>query len=108
MKTIILILAIVAFFYWLFILRPGRLDFWKIASKFPDEAYDFFKSQKCFKVFEGSLPDDYRSIVPKEDWTGPFRLWVPKLDGKKIFVFGKNSEIEQAQNEFLSRIEKNK
>jgi len=52
---ILAIIVIFAFLYWFFILRPGRLDFWKIAGKYPDEAFDFFRSKECWKVFEGNL-----------------------------------------------------
>lgn len=101
---ILAIIAIVIFLYWFFILRPGRLDFWKIASKYPDDAYDFLKSKQCWKLFEEDLPDNYRSIVPKEDWTGPFRLWIPKIGNKMIYVFGRYHEFEQAQKEFMAKI----
>ena len=101
---ILAFIIILVFLYWVFILRPGRLDFWKIASKYPDTAYDFFKSKKCWKVFEGDLPDDYRSIVPKDDWTGPFRLWIPKIGNKVIYVFGKYPDFEQAQKDFMAKI----
>ena len=101
---ILLLIAVLIFLYWLFILRPGRVDFWKIASKYPDDAYDFFKSKECWKVFEGDLPVDYRSIVPKEDWTGPFRLSIPKIGNRMIHVFGKYPDFEQSQNEFVAKI----
>ena len=102
---ILAIIVILAFLYWFFILRPGRLDFWKIAGKYPDEAFDFFRSKECWKVFEGNLPDDYRSIVPKDDWTGPFRLWIPKIGNKVIYVFGKYPDFEQAQKDFMAKID---
>src|ERR1035437_5310786 len=73
---ILIVVAILVFLYWFFILRPGRLDFWKIANKYPDETYDLFISEDCWKVVEESLADDHQSIVPKKDWTGPFRLRV--------------------------------
>ena len=102
---ILAIIVILVFLYWFFILRPGRLDFWKIASKYPDKAYDFFKSKECWNVFEGDLPDDYRSIVPKDDWTGPFRLWIPKIGNKVIYVFGKYPDFVQAQKDFMAKID---
>ena len=101
---ILIALVILIFLYWFFILRPGRLNFWKIASKYPDEAYDLFVSEDCWKVFEESLPDDHQSIVPKEDWTGPFRLWIPKVGNRMIYVFGKYPNFEKSQNEFMTKI----
>src|SRR4030042_936912 len=101
--NILIIIVIIIFLYWFFILRSGKLDFWKIASKYPDEAYDFFRSKECWKVFEENLPDNYRSLVPKDDWSGPFRLWIPRLE-KMIYIFGRYSDFEQAQNEFMIKI----
>ena len=103
---ILIAVAILAFLYWFFILRRGRLDFWKIASKYPDEAYDLFISEDCWKVFEENLPDDHQSIVPKEDWTGPFRLRIPKLGNRMIHVFGKYPNFEKSQNEFMTKFNK--
>jgi hypothetical protein len=94
--TIILI-----FLYWLFFIRPRRVDFWKTAGRHPDEAYDFFTSRQCWKVFVGSLPVDYHNIVPKEEWAGPYRLTIPRLGNRIIYVFGKIPEFEQSQLEFL-------
>lgn len=102
--NILIVVAILIFLYYLFILRPGRLDFWKIASKCPDEAYKLFKSEECWKVFEEGLPYDLQSIVPKEDWTGPFRLRIPKLGNRMIYVYGKFPNFEKSQNEFMTKI----
>ncbi len=101
MKTLI-VLAILVFMYWLIILRPGRLNFWKIASKYPNEAYDLFVSEECWKVFEENVPDNHQSIVP--NWTGPFRLTVPKLGNKMIHVFGKYPDFQKSQNDFMTKV----
>jgi hypothetical protein len=103
MTTYIVVLLFGAALYWFFILRRGRLDFWKVAARNPDAAYDHFKSASCWKVFEGGLPEHYRSIVQKSEWVGPFRLFVPKLGGKQILVFGNHLSFEESQNEFLRR-----
>lgn len=100
-------MVVVAFLYWFFILRPGRLDFWKVAAQNSDAAYDHFVSASCWKVFEDGLPENYRSIVPTSDWVGPFRLLIPKLGGKQIVVFGKHPEYEQSQNIFLQNVRPN-
>jgi hypothetical protein len=100
---ILIAVAILVFLYWIIILRPGRLDFWKLAGKYPDEAYDLFMSEDCWKVFEENPPDDHQSIVPKEDWTGPFRLMIPKLGNKTIHVLGRYPICEESQNEFMTR-----
>jgi len=51
METIIFTIIIAAFLYWYLILRPGKLPFWRVASKYPDAAYDFFSTSECFKIF---------------------------------------------------------
>ena len=107
MKPIIILAIAAVFLYWFFILRPGRLDFWKIAGKNPNAAYDHFMSNDCWMVFENDVPDDYRNIVPKDAWTGPFRICIPKLGNKMVHVFGKHPEFEHSQNVFLSQFTEN-
>lgn len=84
--TWIAIAITTAALFWFFILRPGRIDFWKSATRTPDEAYDHFLSSPSWKVFVQVLPEDYRTAVPKKDWVGPFTLYVPKLGGAKVFL----------------------
>ena len=110
MKTIIistLIVLCAVFLYWLFILRPGRLDFWRIAAKYPDDAYEHFLNHEDWKVFKSELPDNYRELVPKSDWTGPFRLWIPKLNNQVIYVFGRYPDFEKSQNKFVKSLKMN-
>jgi hypothetical protein len=90
--------------YWFLVLRPGRLGFWRLVAKHPDAAYDHFKSNACWKVFEDGLPPNYRSIVPRSEWVGPFRLVVPKLGDKPIKVFGRASELEKSQNDLINKV----
>lgn len=92
------------FLYWLTILRPGRLHFWKVVAKRPDAAYDHFKADACWRVFEGRLPENYRKIVPKPEWAGPFRVTVPKLGDKAVYVFGRKPDFNRSQDDFLSRL----
>ena len=103
--VIIIIILVAAFLYWLLVHRPKNY-FWKVASKYPDLAYKFFLSKDCWKVFEGRLPENHRSIVPKENWAGPFQLSVPKIGHKNIYVFGKYPDFKQSQDEFLRKIER--
>ena len=92
------------FAYWYLVLRPGRLGFWRLVAKHPDAAYDHFMANACWKVFEDGLPPDYRSIVPRPEWVGPFRIVVPKLGGKAIKVFARASELEKSQNDLLNKV----
>ncbi len=99
---IISVLVIVAT-YWFFVLRPGRLDFWRFVAKHPDAAYDHFKADGCWRVFEDELPKNYRDILPKSEWAGPFRITVPKLGGKLVRVFGKRPDFGRSQDDFFEK-----
>ena len=101
-RSALIILGIAV--YWYLVLRPGRLGFWRLVAKHPDAAYDHFTANACWKVFADGLPPDYRSVVPRPDWVGPFRLVVPKLGGKAIKVFARASELENSQNELLNKV----
>ena len=96
-------IAVAIALYWVIILRPGRIDFWRLAAKNPDVAYDHFRANDCWVVFENELPRQYRMVVPSAEWDGPFRLWVPKLGGVTIYVFGRTTDYEQSQTEFLQQ-----
>jgi hypothetical protein len=98
----LIILGIAVYWYW--VLRPGRLGFWRLVAKQPDAAYDHFMSNACWKVFEDGLPQDYRSIVPRSGWGGPFRIVVPKLGDKTIKVFGRRTELEKSQNDLVKKL----
>jgi hypothetical protein len=98
--------VIVIFLWWLLILRPGKIDFWKLAKKFPDDAYDYFQSEECWMIFENELPEDYHTIAPKKSWTGPFQHKVPKLGGIVIKVFGRYPDFNQSQNRFVDKFRK--
>jgi hypothetical protein len=103
---IVIVLIAGAAIYWFFILRPGRLDFWRIVAKHPDAAYEHFKSDHCWRVFEEQLPENYRSLVPRSEWVGPFQFIVPKLGNKTMYIFGKHPTFEKSQNEFLGKFAK--
>ena len=68
---IVIVLIAGAAIYWFFILRPGRLDFWRVVAKHPDAAYEHFKSDHCWRVFEEQLLlncNDTRYIVCCGAW----------------------------------------
>lgn len=105
-NEVIVLIIIGAVIYWFFILRPGRSDFWRVAAKHPDAAYEHFKSDPCWIVFEDHLPDNYRSLAPKSEWVGPFWLIVPKLGNKRVHILGKHPAFEKSQNAFLAKLTK--
>ena len=103
MKEIAVLIIAAVVSYWFFVLRPGRLNFWRLVAKHPDAAYDHFKADTCWKVFEDDLPKNYRTIVPKPAWRGPFRIVVPKLGSRTIRVFGKYPDFTQSQDDFFAK-----
>jgi hypothetical protein len=99
---IVSIVIVMVFLYWLLILKPGRLGFWKLAGKYPDALYDHFTSDNCWTIFEDSLPANYRNMVPRNEWDGPFRLIIPKLGSKMIYIFGRNPDYRKSQQDFVN------
>jgi len=95
----------VGFLGWLLVRRKGQVAFWNQALKQPDAAYDFFKSNDIWQVFDEGLPANFRNHVPAKEWVGPFQMYVPKLDNRKVFVFGKKNEFRQSQDELLSLLQ---
>ncbi len=78
----------------------GSLPFWDLAAKLPDEAYEWFEQEDCWTVTSG---ERITGCV------GPFRLKVPKLDWKTVYIFGhpdhrgSHSLIEDSQRRFMER-----
>ncbi len=85
--------------FWAF----GRIDFWKVAHKNGDLAYDFFKENDCWIVFEERPIEGYREELPPGEWDGPFIHVVPKLN-RRVRLYGKVGEYEKSEDEFLNRI----
>ena len=106
MEWIVIIIVALVVLYVLFIRRKGRLDFWKLAAKYPDLAYEFFQKEDCWFVFEEKPEDGYSNNLPPGEWDGPFFHRVPKLRGKLVSVFGKVPDYENAQQAFIDGIEK--
>jgi len=96
-------IVVLGFLYWFFILRPGRIDFWSIAAKDPNSVYDYFKANNCWIIFEDGLPKDYRIKLPEGEWDGPYRLVIPKLGNKMIYVFGKEPDYRNSQKAFVNK-----
>lgn len=96
-----IIIAIIG--YYLLILRPGRLDFWRIVAKMPDDAYDIFQSDDCWIIFAEKPNQDE---LPQGEWDGPFRVVVPKLGHRTIYIFGKSPDYEEFQKKFLKKYTK--
>ncbi len=83
--------------YWFFILRPGKISFWKLAARHPNEAYHHFLNGDCWFI------DEVPTNIKKEDVVGPFKLIVPELQ-RSISVYGLAKEIDNSQAEFIEHV----
>jgi len=99
MVWILLGVGLVLLYYFLVLKKRGNFDFWKKAGKFPDLAYQLFKEEDCWLVFEDNPPA--RKDLPPGEWDGPFHLSIPILGGKVITVFGRAPEYLQSQQRFM-------
>lgn len=94
--------GILLFGFGWFLKSQGRIDFWDLASNHPEKAYEWFKKNPEWKVFEGSKPNNRNDVVPKDEWTGPFRLMVPHIG--LVYVFGKVGVLESSQDNFINLV----
>lgn len=85
---------------WWFFLRRRPPDFWALAARYPDKAYDWFEDHEEWWVVDpGAGPQPKPD--PK-DYDGPFIFWVPKLGGRSVMVYGKKGLMEESQRSFLA------
>lgn len=81
--------------------RMAGYEFWNLAAKLPDEAYEWFKSEECWYL---DLQEAKNQGV---DTAGPFRLSIPSL-GRSIQVWGDSSRYEDSQNRFVQLYKQNR
>ena len=95
------IIGFLGFLYWK-LLKAGGFDFWKVAGKHPDEAYDWFMADDAWRVVD---PEDTMSLPPepKTDWDGPNWLYVPKLGGRRVTIYGKAGRAKASQRRFIEK-----
>lgn len=99
MKWIFLIaMAIVAILY--FFNRSGNHKFWKLVTKHPVEAYDFFINNDCWFVIHSG---DNDSKPSSGNWTGPFFVVLQGIG--KLKIYGRIGAFEQKQAEFEKKFE---
>lgn len=95
-----LAVAVAAWAAWHTVRRARRPDFWRVAARYPDWAYDWFTTHDCWIVVDpesGAMqrPDDV-------DLAGPYILRVPKLGGRRVAVYGRRTEMKDFQDAFLT------
>lgn len=93
------VVVVIVIFYALH--RRGSPNFWKLASKHPDEAYDWFMSDDAWTVVQPG--DQARKPDPSSDYAGPFFLWIPKLGGQRITIYGHHERMRHSQEQFSAR-----
>lgn len=97
-------IVVLAVLYYFFVMKKhGNLDFWKLAAKYPDSAYQLFKGEDCWLIFEDKSLARNRNNFPPGEWDGPFKLSVPTLGSKVITVYGKVPDYVQSQQKFMTK-----
>ncbi len=96
-----LALALVAsVLLWWFVLRRRPPDFWRLAARYPDKAYQWFTDHDDWLVLD---PDAGKIAVPDgREFDGPYLFWVPKLGGRRVAVYGRRSAMQESQRAFLA------
>ena len=105
MQWVLLVVILIVIYHFV-IRKSGRLDFWKLASKHADDAFEMFQLQDCWRVFLEKPEAGYKSELPPGEWDGPFIFVVPKLGGRRIMVYGKSPEYQKAQQKFMCKTRK--
>jgi hypothetical protein len=82
---------------------PGVVGFWKVVADHPDAAYQWFRESDAWAMQPYPLDKGYEKEFPKEDWAGPFDLWVPSI-GKRVCIFGKAGHYEKTRQQFIHLI----
>jgi hypothetical protein len=86
---IIAVFLIIAYYY-VFIVKKGKLSFWRKAAKNPDFVYMQILQDGAWII------DDGNTQIDKERFNGPFRLYVP-LIGKIVHFYGEIGKYEDSQ-----------
>lgn len=96
-----LALALVAsLLLWWFVLRRRPPDFWQLAARYPDKAYQWFTDHDDWIVLD---PEAGKLAVPDgREFDGPYLFWVPKLGGRRVAVYGRRSAMHESQRAFLA------
>jgi len=102
MYVAVIIVAVVGLLWWRFLKTYGKIDFWNVVRKHPNEAYEWFMTDDAWIVTD---PNDPQSSPPenKDEWNGPSWLFVPMLGGKRIGIYGRYQDMEESMQRFMQR-----
>ncbi len=108
MDTIVIVVVVAITLittYILLLRRSGGSDFWGIAGRNPDAAYEFFKIESCWHVVTD--PANFRkTLLPEGSWAGPFRLVVPSLGNAVVHIYGRDYEYLESEQRFIAIYDK--
>jgi hypothetical protein len=96
---VLIVLGIVAVLWFVSYLR-GNPRFWHVVADYPDEAYEWFTVHSEWVVLRPGQGEPYFPEGPSE-YAGPFTVYVPKLGGARVKVYGLADRIEASQAAFL-------
>ena len=91
---IIFIAALIALSY--FFVKIGKLTFWKLAAKLPNEAMNWVSNDPAWIVITNEQQK------PTDEFDGPYYLAVPSLD-KTVKLYAHHEKIEESQKHFVDK-----
>jgi len=86
-----------------FVLYSREARFWRAAGKQPDRVYEMIRASEDWVVLDDGLPANLRDTWPKNQWTGPFRLDVPKL-GRRVYFLGRHPQYKESAARILETL----
>jgi len=96
MGIFILVIISAAIIYFIYI-KYGNLSFWSKAAKNPDFVYQYLLKDDAWII------DDGLSNMDKNEFDGPFSLYIPSID-KTIKFYGKVGEYEDSQKKLEEKL----
>jgi len=94
------IFLVVVFIWRTIYVKHGNIEFWRLAAKQPDAAFEWMEGRSDWIVLR---PDDPKieQFKSDADFVGPFKLYIPKLAGLST-IFAENATIDESQKEFMN------
>ena len=97
MNWIVIVAVIVSLFFYL--TRDGTSKFWKLVNRNPQKAYNFFIGNDCWYVIH---PGENKTKPKIGQWSGPFFVIIPEIG--RIKIYGRDSDFELKQQEFINQL----